>query len=219
MLTILDKQLIAAIQKGLPLTAHPYATVAQQINQTEAEVIRRIKHLKDNGTIKRLGVVVKHRALGFKANAMVVWDIPDKQVKKLAKKLAEFDCVTLCYQRPRRLPNWSYNLFTMIHGKDRKTVLQHLEGIIKILELQDIAHEPLFSTKQFKQRGGYYLDNGINNSLKESLKNNSQQVTNNVIPFCPKLKDASSQAQITKDSLPLDTLLTNYSPVLRPSYG
>jgi siroheme decarboxylase len=219
MLTILDKQLIAAIQKGLPLTARPYATIAKQINQTETEVISRIKHLKNNGTIKRLGVVVKHRALGFKANAMVVWDIPDNQVQKLAKKLADFDCVTLCYKRPRRLPDWSYNLFTMIHGKDRKTVLQHLDGIIKILELQNVAHEPLFSTKQFKQRGGYYLTNSLKNSRTKALKDNSQPVANNVIPFCPKSNESKAKNSRLKEHLSIDNLLTNYSPALQPNYG
>ncbi len=174
MLDIIDKQLITAMQGGLPLISHPYKAIASQINQTEAVVIRRIKALQDNGTIKRLGVVVKHHALGFKANAMVVWDIPDEQVKTIAKSLSTFDCVTLCYQRPRRLPDWPYNLFTMIHGKNRDSVLKRLSNIIDILELHDVTHQPLFSTKQFKQRGGQYL------SETSNIKNT---ITNNVINF------------------------------------
>jgi DNA-binding Lrp family transcriptional regulator len=89
---------------------------------------------------------------------MVVWDVPDNLVAEIAQRIASFDCVTLCYQRPRRLPEWSYNLFSMIHGKDRNSVLARLADLIDILELEHIKHQPLFSTHCFKQRGGRYIN-------------------------------------------------------------
>ncbi|MFK5984221.1 MAG: AsnC family protein [Pseudomonadota bacterium] len=201
MLDFIDKQLLTAIQGGLPLTTHPYKTIATQINQSEAMVIQRIKILQENGTIKRLGVVVKHRALGFKANAMVVWNIPDAQVKEIAKSLAAFECVTLCYQRPRRLPDWSYNLFTMIHGKNRDSVLERLSNIIEILDLQNIPYKPLFSTKQFKQRGGHYFKNSKVSTSRD-----------NVIGFTQKQKNTITTAVKTEQSSP-------YPPFLKPLYG
>ncbi|WP_246540230.1 AsnC family protein [sulfur-oxidizing endosymbiont of Gigantopelta aegis] len=157
-LNILDQQLIASIQDGLDFTAKPFVTIAEQLGISEQRVITRLQQLKDDGTIKRLGVVVRHRELGFKANAMVVWDIPDDKVAEIARRIASFECVTLCYQRPRRLPEWSYNLFSMIHGKDRESVLQRLDDLVDFLDLQDIKHEPLFSTRRFKQRGARYID-------------------------------------------------------------
>jgi siroheme decarboxylase len=206
MLDILDKQLIIAIQDGLPLTASPYAEIAKQINQTEAVVIQRIKELQEKGIIKRLGVVVKHRALGFKANAMVVWNIPDTQVKELAHRLAGFDCITLCYQRPRRLPDWPYNLFTMIHGKDRDSVLKRLDDIVEILELQDIQHQPLFSTKQFKQRGGHYF----------------KATPGNVIPITYKQKINKQNEHATEiqvNNKKTSSTCKNNSSLLKPLYG
>ncbi|MCK5663012.1 MAG: hypothetical protein KAI17_05970 [Thiotrichaceae bacterium] len=155
----LDQQLIAMIQGGFELIHKPFAHIAKQLGVSEQIILERLKFLKEEGTIKRLGVVVRHRELGYKANAMVVWDIPAHRVDEIARRIASFDCVTLCYQRPRRMPDWSYNLFSMIHGKDRNFVLQRLADIIDILDLQDIKHEPLFSTRQFKQRGAYYFDN------------------------------------------------------------
>ena len=88
---------------------------------------------------------------------MVVWDIPDAQVIEVGRRLGEFDCVTLCYQRPRRLPLWSYNLFCMIHGRDRHTVLDRIKGIAQSAGLQGFRHEILFSGRRFKQRGARYL--------------------------------------------------------------
>jgi len=171
-LKLLDQQLIASIQDGLELSSKPFAAIAAQLGISEQKVIRRIQQLKDDGTIKRLGVVVRHKELGFKANAMVVWDVPDDSVAQIAQRISAFDCVTLCYQRPRHLPDWPYNLFSMIHGKDRASVLQRLSDLVEVLDLQDIKHEPLFSTKRFKQRGARYInpDKIMSNSLpKEKL--------------------------------------------------
>ena len=164
---LLDKQLIAAIQDGLEFTSKPFASIAEKLGISEQKVLNRLDQLNNDGTIKRFGVVVRHRELGFKANAMVVWDIPDNKVAEAARRIASFECVTLCYQRPRRLPDWSYNLFSMIHGKDRESVLQRLEDIVDVLEIQDIKYKPLFSTRCFKQRGARYInpEKLISNSL------------------------------------------------------
>ncbi len=172
-LELLDQQLIASIQDGLPLTGKPFAHIAKQLGLSEDYVLHRLQQLKDNGTIKRLGVIVRHRELGFKANAMVVWDIPDNNIAEIAQRIASFDCVTLCYQRPRRLPEWPYNLFSMIHGKDRASVLERLAELVEVLELQDIKHTPLFSTKRYKQRGARYIDPSIITTSTDQRVNGS----------------------------------------------
>jgi hypothetical protein len=103
-----------------------------------------------------MGVVVKHRSLGYHANAMVVWNIPDDAIDRVGNLLAAQECVTLCYQRPRRLPDWPYNLFCMIHGREREAVLRRLAQIIDANGLGEIPHEVLFSLRSFKQRGARY---------------------------------------------------------------
>jgi len=157
-LTEADRELIAAIQGGLPLVAHPYAVIGEQLGLSEAAVIERLETLQSSGLIKRMGVVVRHRALGYRANAMVVWDIPDDQIERIGALLADEVCVTLCYQRPRRLPAWPYNLFCMIHGRERDNVLRRLEQIISVHRLEEIPHTVLFSGRSFKQRGAHYVE-------------------------------------------------------------
>ena len=107
--------------------------------------------------IKRFGVVVRHHELGYTANAMVVWDIPDHQVESIGQLLAKDQAVSLCYQRPRRLPEWHYNLFCMIHGKDRAAVEAHIEQLAQQHGLQQVPRQSLFSLKRFKQRGAHYV--------------------------------------------------------------
>ena len=153
-----DRQLLAAIQHGLPLVPRPYADIGARLGLSEADVVARLQRLKDAGVIRRYGVVVRHHELGYRANAMVVWDVPDAQVRALGQCLAGFDFITLCYQRPRRLPQWRYNLYCMIHGKSREEVLAHLEWMVNRCDLQGLAHEALFSRRRFKQRGAVYFD-------------------------------------------------------------
>ncbi|MCW8827493.1 MAG: AsnC family transcriptional regulator [Gammaproteobacteria bacterium] len=152
----LDQQLIAAIQRGLPLVARPYAEVGAPLGLAEEEVVRRIEKMQRAGIIKRMGVVVRHRELGYRANAMVVWDVPDEEVAELGRCLSGFDFVTLCYRRPRHLPRWPYNLFCMIHGHDREEVLEKYRMLIARCGLEEIPRAVLFSRRRFKQRGAIY---------------------------------------------------------------
>jgi DNA-binding Lrp family transcriptional regulator len=165
-----DRQLIAAIQGGLPMVAHPFAEIGKQVGLDEALVIERIAELQDAGLIKRMGVVVKHRALGYRANAMVVWDVPDADVERIGGLLAEETCVTLCYQRPRRLPGWPYNLFCMIHGRERDAVLRRIEQITAFHRLEHIPHQVLFSLRAYKQCGARYADS--DRSMPEARRAN-----------------------------------------------
>ncbi len=153
-----DRRLLAAIQHGLPLVPRPYAAVAAAAGLDEAQVIARLGRLRRAGVIRRFGVIVRHHEVGYSANAMVVWDVPDEQVAALGHCLAGFDFVTLCYRRPRRLPQWRYNLYCMIHGRDRGQVLAHLEWTVNHCRLEALAHAVLFSRRRFKQRGAVYFD-------------------------------------------------------------
>ncbi len=145
------------LEQGLPLAPRPYLTLAERTGLSEQEVMNAITRWQSDGLIKRFGLVVKHRTLGYTANAMVVWDIPDEQVRALGTAMAGVPFITLCYQRPRRLPEWPYNLFCMIHGTNRKRVLAQLDSLIAEHNLQHIQRSVLFSNKAYRQRGGRYV--------------------------------------------------------------
>ncbi len=156
-----EKSLIEAMSHGLPLVSRPYAQIAEQIGCSESEVLAGIKRITLRGDIKRFGVVVRHRNLGYRANGMVVWDIPDTAVAKLGRCIGQYSFVTLCYQRPRRLPEWRYNLFSMIHGHDRSAVIEQVELIVEQCGLHKTAYEILFSGRCFKQRGAKYTQQAV----------------------------------------------------------
>lgn len=155
-LSDLELELIGGIQGGLPLVARPYAVLAEQLGITEQDVVERLADLQSRGVIKRLGLVVRHKELGYGANAMLVFDVPDAEVTDLGHCLSKFEFVTLCYRRPRRGRDWPYNLFCMIHGQDREAVQAKVRHMVQCCGLEDLARDVLFSKRRFKQRGAHY---------------------------------------------------------------
>jgi DNA-binding Lrp family transcriptional regulator len=151
----LNQQLLAQLSEGLPICPRPYAQIGKRLNISENEVIERIISLQKLGIIKRFGVIVKHAALGYRANAMCVWQVPENQIDEIARYLLTFSFVTLCYQRPMHA-QWQYNLYCMIHGKDRQTVTAQIAQINSHKKLQHLKHQVLFSRRCFKQRGAIY---------------------------------------------------------------
>lgn len=146
--------LIGAIEDGLALVARPFAGLGPGMDEEAA--IATLERWQASGVVRRFGVVVRHRELGYKANAMVVWDIPEGLVGEVGRRIAAAGLVSLCYQRPRRLPHWRYNLFCMLHGKDRGEVEARISALIAACALDGYAHATLFSRRRFKQRGARY---------------------------------------------------------------
>lgn len=150
-----DKRLIAALQPGLPLVARPFARLAETLGLQESALVERLAEWLDEGCIKRMGVVVRHHELGYKANAMVVFDVPDAEVSAVGQRLAHEAGVTLCYRRERHLPYWTPNLYCMVHGRSREAV----EPIIdRLCLVAGYPCEALFSLRRFKQCGARYFD-------------------------------------------------------------
>lgn len=151
-----QRPLVAALQEGFALVAQPYAALAAATGLGAGELMQTLGRWLEDGVARRIGVVVRHRRLGYEANAMVVWDAPDAEVSRIGAAVAAENCVTLCYRRPRRPPAWPYNLFCMIHGRERATVERQIALLREKHGLADLPFEVLFSPRCFKQRGARY---------------------------------------------------------------
>ena len=152
--SVAEQRLIAALQVGLPLVPDPFAALAVAAGMEKSALVARLTAWLADGCIKRFGVVVRHHELGYRANAMVVFDIPDEDVTAIGRQLAREPGVTLCYRRERCLPQWPRNLYCMVHGRSRAEVLPVIE---RLSSLAGHPCEALFSTRRFKQTGAKYF--------------------------------------------------------------
>lgn len=149
----LDRKIIEATQDGLPLSMQPYQDVAQQLNIDEKELIQRIKIMQYKGIIRRTGIIPNHYKLGFKSNGMTVWNVPDEKIDHLGSQVGQLNFVSHCYQRPRFLPEWPYNLFAMVHGLSHEEVIEKTNIIAELLAENNQGHDILFSTRILKKTG------------------------------------------------------------------
>lgn len=148
-----DRRLILLTQAGLPLVAQPYTALATQLALEETEVLLRLQRMLDTGIIRRIGAVPNHYKLGYRSNGMSVWDVADAQVIQLGEAIGKLTFVSHCYQRPRHLPVWPYNLFAMVHAASREQALDYVEQIRQLLGNACRRHDVLFSTQILKKTG------------------------------------------------------------------
>jgi DNA-binding Lrp family transcriptional regulator len=140
------------VEAGLPLVERPYAQWAAELGRDEDDITERIGQWLAEGRLKRFGVVVRHHELGFSANAMTVFDVPNDRVDACGQALAEQTGVTLAYRRTRA-EGWPYNLYAMVHGTHREAVMAVVQRMTQAAGLSAFPREVLFSTRRFKQTG------------------------------------------------------------------
>jgi len=148
-----DRAIIRATQAGLPLVPRPYHAVADALDIDADEVRTRLQRMLDAGIIRRIGLVPNHYAIGYRANGMTVWDVPDERIAELGPRVGALDFVSHCYHRPRHLPQWPYNLFAMVHGRTRDEVSDKVDSIAELLGADDRGHEILYSSRILKKTG------------------------------------------------------------------
>ncbi|MCP4981986.1 MAG: Lrp/AsnC family transcriptional regulator [Gammaproteobacteria bacterium] len=149
----LDRCIVQATQEGLALQTAPYTEVAGTCGCDTQTVIQRMQRMLDRGVIRRIGAIPNHYRLGLRGNGMSVWNVDDAKLPVLGARVGRLEFVSHCYERPRHLPLWPYNLFAMVHGHDRDEVIAKVDQISDLLGTSSKQHEVLFSTRILKKTG------------------------------------------------------------------
>ena len=153
MLSNLDKEIIKKLQQ-LPLVKEPYKELAEELDISEEKLMEKLETLKEQGILKRLGAVLRHRKVGYNANGMVVWDIPREAVTKAAEVMVSYPMISHCYER-ERAEGWPYNVYTMIHCQSAEECRRIISDIIA--EIGEYPYSILFSTKELKKTSVQYF--------------------------------------------------------------
>lgn len=152
-MSVTDRQIVSALQAGLPMVAEPYAAAAEALGMDEDKLLERLASMQASGAVRRIAVAPNHFRLGMTANGMTVWDVEDAQVANLGAQVGALPFVTHSYERPRALPDWPYNLFAMVHGTSRDEVEAKRAQIASILGDAARAGDILYSTRILKKTG------------------------------------------------------------------
>jgi DNA-binding Lrp family transcriptional regulator len=147
-LTGQEQELVRMLQDDIPITSAPFAEIGAAVGMSEDEVVAKVREWLADGTIRRFGAMVRHQRLGYKANAMSAWDVPDDRAEDVGSVLADAAQVSHCYQRPRA-EGWNYNLFAMIHAATPEECHEVAAVLAGKIGVED--YELLFSTREFKK--------------------------------------------------------------------
>ena len=111
-----EKVLIQLLQEDLPLVSRPFDELAKKVGLTGADLTLRIKKMRQEGKIRKVGAILRHQKAGYGENAMFCWEVPEDKVEEAGKTFSKFSFVTHCYVRPT-MPNFPYNVYAMTHAK------------------------------------------------------------------------------------------------------
>jgi DNA-binding Lrp family transcriptional regulator len=154
MLDALDKRIIAAMQEDLPLVPEPYQEIANRLGISEAELLQRLTKYYQSGVMRKMGVVLRHREVGYAANALCAWVVPENRIDEIGALMSAHQTVTHCYARTVQT-NWPYNFYTMLHAHTRRECQDMAAKLAAEAGLSD--YTMLFSTREWKKTSMHYF--------------------------------------------------------------
>lgn len=153
-LSQLDKEIIKALQEDFPLCEEPYKILAQRVGISEEDFLKRVRALVEEKKIRKMGAVLRHREVGFNANALCAWQVPPDKLDDIAQVMSSHAAVSHCYDRTPA-PNWNYNLYTMIHAKTRDECEQIINELSTMTGVTD--YKILYTKREWKKTGMKYF--------------------------------------------------------------
>ncbi len=154
MIDELEEKIIHYLQEDLPVTRRPFGVLAEKIGIGEEALLESVRSLQKRGILRRLGATLRHRLAGFNGNAMVAWRVPEDKADKVGTLMAAFKEVSHCYLR-RTQGEWTYNVFTMIHGRNRDECEQVATKIADRVGLREYVM--LLTLKEYKKTSPKYF--------------------------------------------------------------
>ena len=141
-------EVIKELQEDLPLESEPFQGMAERLGITLQRLFQYAEDFADRGLMRRYSAVLHHRRAGFRANAMVVWRVPEERDEEVGRVMAASPHVSHCYQRPT-YEDWPYSHFTMVHAKTQ----EQCEGITREISEQAGIDDymMLYSTREYKK--------------------------------------------------------------------
>ena len=160
-----DKEFIRELQKDLDIVDRPFLNASKKLGMTEEQVFEKLKHYEEIGVMRRYAAILRHRDVGFVANGMIVWKVPEDRINEVGEKLGSFPQVSHCYQRPV-YADWPYNVFSMIHCKSEDEAQEMAKTIQSQIDVGE--YRILFSAREFKKtRVEYFVEQNF--SLEEKI--------------------------------------------------
>jgi len=145
----IDRAILNRIQSDFPITRRPYLSIADDLNLSEENIIKRLKRLKQKGIIRRIGGNFAPEKLGF-VSTLCAAKVPEDKIDSFAKIVNRYPGVTHNYRRDNR-----YNIWFTFIAQSMKEIIGNLEEISRETGVNGIINLP--ATKMYKIKAHFNL--------------------------------------------------------------
>lgn len=139
-----DKNILREIQSDFPITSRPYHELGKRVNLSEAEVISRVKALKEEGIIRRIGGNFPSSRLNF-TSTLCAAKVPAEKLEHFVEVVNRYPGVTHNYLRKN-----TYNIWFTFIAQDMASIDNALREISEETGVTEILNLP--AVKTFKIR-------------------------------------------------------------------
>lgn len=137
-----DKKILIELQNDLPVVKEPFSVVAGKVGIDEDAFFSRVKKLIDEGIIRKFGLRIDSKKVGFKSTLIAI-KVPAEKLDEVGEKLNAFEFVTHNYARDHE-----YNVWFTIIERDGDALKKAIERIEEEIEYEDMLNLPV--TRKFK---------------------------------------------------------------------
>jgi DNA-binding Lrp family transcriptional regulator len=137
-----DRALLNEIQSDFPITTRPYRELGKRFQLSEAEVVDRLKRLKAEGVIRRIGGNFDSKRLNF-TSTLCAAKVPKEKMDRFVEVVNSYPGVTHNYLRDH-----DYNVWFTFIAQNMLLIEKALEEISSATGVTEIINLP--AVKQFK---------------------------------------------------------------------
>ena len=145
-----DRELLNEIQTGFPITGRPFQDLGVRLNCSEEEILTRVRRLKREGIIRRIGGNFDSKGLGF-ATTLCAARVPEDKIQGFVEVVNRYPEVTHNYLRDN-----PYNIWFTLVARSSELACRYMEEIKEQTGVRDILNLP--SVRIFKILVDFDLD-------------------------------------------------------------
>jgi len=138
----IDRKILGMIQSEFPLSRRPYRDLSDLLGLSEEEIFGRVKNLKKDGIIRRIGGSFDSRSLGF-TTTLCAAKVPDNRIGLFVQEVNKYPGVTHNYLREHE-----YNIWFTLVVSDQREVDRLIGEIIRSTGVEELINLP--ATRAFK---------------------------------------------------------------------
>lgn len=135
-LSTFDKALLNVLQGNLPICSHPFAALAEELGTDESTVLERIRALKEEGYLRRIGTFFDSGRLGYRGT-LVALRVDPEHMEPVAEAINHYPGATHNYEREGRYNLW-FTLLSPDTDHERRILeeVRALPGVDGMLNLK-----------------------------------------------------------------------------------